>query len=211
MQKEKNRKYRINGHRALLVSVLCLFGFCLLAQKPLRSQIAGTQEDSVAQKQQMPQKQTTPKKQQPKSKVYLIHSDLLRKDSRHPDAQVVVGNVVFRCLAVGDAGQGIQTTLLHELPAVFPYFLQMGNVQDIGEEKFPVAAARGSAWGWKQADDIGHIMPVIVDLQREMRAVKAPVPAQQGHKVFRLEKAQVFLALLRHEQVVGKPLYLFSE
>lgn len=35
-------------------------------------------------------------KQQPKSKVYLIHSDLLRKDSRHPDAQVVVGNVVFR-------------------------------------------------------------------------------------------------------------------
>lgn len=96
MQKEKNRKYRINGHRALLVSVLCLFGFCLLAQKPLRSQIAGTQEDSVAQKRQMPQKQTTPKKQQPKSKVYLIHSDLLRKDSRHPDAQVVVGNVVFR-------------------------------------------------------------------------------------------------------------------
>lgn len=96
MQKEKNRKYRINGHRALLVSVLCLFGFCLLAQKPLRSQIAGTQEDSVTQKRQMPQKQTTPKKQQPKSKVYLIHSDLLRKDSRHPDAQVVVGNVVFR-------------------------------------------------------------------------------------------------------------------
>lgn len=35
-------------------------------------------------------------KQQPKSKVYLIHSDILRKDSRHPDAQVVVGNVVFR-------------------------------------------------------------------------------------------------------------------
>ena len=38
----------------------------------------------------------TQKKKQPKSKVYLIHSDLLRKDARHPDAQVVVGNVVFR-------------------------------------------------------------------------------------------------------------------
>lgn len=46
--------------------------------------------------QQTVQQQTTPKKQQPKSKVYLLHSDLLRKDSRHPDAQVVVGNVVFR-------------------------------------------------------------------------------------------------------------------
>lgn len=89
-QDNKNNRHTLNGHRALLVGVLCLFGFCLLAQKPVRKLVAQGQNDSVAQR------QTAPKKQQPKSKVYLIHSDILRKDSRHPDAQVVVGNVVFR-------------------------------------------------------------------------------------------------------------------
>ena len=36
-------------------------------------------------------------KQRPvaKSKVYLLHSDLLRKDATHPDAQIVTGNVRF--------------------------------------------------------------------------------------------------------------------
>ena len=86
----KNNRHTLNGHRALLVGVLCLFGFCLLAQKPVRRPAAQGQNDSVAQR------QAAPKKQQPKSKVYLIHSDILRKDSRRPDAQVVVGNVVFR-------------------------------------------------------------------------------------------------------------------
>ena len=90
IQDNKNNRHTLNGHRALLVGVLCLFGFCLLAQKPVRKPVAQGQNDSVAQR------QTAPKKQQPKSKVYLIHSDILRKDSRHPDAQVVVGNVVFR-------------------------------------------------------------------------------------------------------------------
>ncbi len=89
-QDNKNNRHTLNGHRALLVGALCLFGFCLLAQKPVRKPVAQGQNDSVAQR------QTAPKKQQPKSKVYLIHSDILRKDSRHPDAQVVVGNVVFR-------------------------------------------------------------------------------------------------------------------
>ena len=89
-QDNKNNRHTLNGHRSLLVGVLCLFGFCLLAQKPVRKPVAQGQNDSVAQR------QTAPKKQQPKSKVYLIHSDILRKDSRHPDAQVVVGNVVFR-------------------------------------------------------------------------------------------------------------------
>lgn len=76
------------GHRALILCALCLFGFCLLAQKPVRKPSA----QGKAGKTHV----DAPKKQQPKSKVYLIHSDLLRKDSRHPDAQVVVGNVVFR-------------------------------------------------------------------------------------------------------------------
>lgn len=84
MQGKYNRKNNKSGHRILGLSVLCLFGFCLFVQRP------------VLMAQQTVQQQTTPKKQQPKSKVYLLHSDLLRKDSRHPDAQVVVGNVVFR-------------------------------------------------------------------------------------------------------------------
>ena len=82
MLEKKNRKYIWSGHRVLLLSILCLFGFCLLAQQPVQQK----EEPQVA----------TQKKKQPKSKVYLIHSDLLRKDARHPDAQDVVGNVVFR-------------------------------------------------------------------------------------------------------------------
>lgn len=82
MLEKKNRKYIWSGHRVLLLSILCLFGFCLLAQQPVLQK----EEPQVA----------TQKKKQPKSKVYLIHSDLLRKDARHLDAQVVVGNVVFR-------------------------------------------------------------------------------------------------------------------
>lgn len=58
------------------MSILCLFGFGLLAQKPAKV----TQSPQPGQK----------------SKVYLLHSDLLRKDQRVPDAQVVTGNVVFR-------------------------------------------------------------------------------------------------------------------
>ena len=77
MLEKKNRKYIWSGHRVLLLSILCL-----LAQQPVQQK----EEPQVA----------TQKKKQPKSKVYLIHSDLLRKDARHPDAQVVVGNVVFR-------------------------------------------------------------------------------------------------------------------
>lgn len=76
------------GHRALLLCALCLFGFCLLAQKPVRTQAQKPKAQNTARK--------TPQKQQPKSKIYLLHSDLLRKDARHPDAQVVVGNVKFR-------------------------------------------------------------------------------------------------------------------
>ena len=60
-----------------MAGVLCLFGFCLLAQTTRKTGQTGN-------------------RQQPKSKVYLLHSDLLRKDARLPDAQVVVGNVRFR-------------------------------------------------------------------------------------------------------------------
>ena len=66
--KRKN-KYSSGRHRILVVSVLCLFGFCLLAQvRPA------------------------------KSKVYLLHSDVLKKSPLNPDpdAQILIGNVAFR-------------------------------------------------------------------------------------------------------------------
>ncbi len=74
---QRIKKYAMSRHRILVASVLCLFGFCLTAQvTPTRK--AG---------------------QQPaKSKVYLLHSDVLKKSAKNPDpnAQVLVGNVAFR-------------------------------------------------------------------------------------------------------------------
>ena len=72
-----NKKKHIpwGGHRILVTSVLCLFGFCLVAQ--------GQQNKQVGQPKQ-------------KSKVYLIKSNVLKKDAKAPDAQIVVGDVVFR-------------------------------------------------------------------------------------------------------------------
>lgn len=74
MSEKKKQHISLSGHRVFILSILCLFGFCLLAQTPEKKREQSRQ----------------------KSKVFLLHSDLLRKDSRHPDAQVVVGNVVFR-------------------------------------------------------------------------------------------------------------------
>ena len=81
------RNKRISGHRVLLEGFLCLLILCALASQ------SATITASLPQDQVKP---AAKPQQQPKSKVYLIHSDLLRKDSKHPDAQVVVGNVVFR-------------------------------------------------------------------------------------------------------------------
>ena len=70
----ENKKNTLwSGHRILVAGVLCLFGFCLTAQ---------SQQSSRQPKQ--------------KSKVYLIHSNVLRKDASSPDAQIVVGDVIFR-------------------------------------------------------------------------------------------------------------------
>ena len=72
---EKNKKKNnSNGHRILLFSILCLFGFYLLAQ--VASPNRGVQPA--------------------KSKVYLLHADILKKNASNPDAQILVGNVVFR-------------------------------------------------------------------------------------------------------------------
>ena len=74
--KRKN-KYSSGRHRILVVSILCLFGFRLLAQvKPTQK---GEQKSA-------------------KSKVYLLHSDVLKKSPLNPDpdAQILIGNVAFR-------------------------------------------------------------------------------------------------------------------
>lgn len=75
INKETNHK-KTNGRRILLSSILCLFGFCLLAQVQPRRNAA----------------------QPAKSKVYLLHSDVLKKSKDNPDpnAQILVGDVVFR-------------------------------------------------------------------------------------------------------------------
>ena len=95
---DKRTKYTwIGGHRILVLGILCLFGFCLLAQRPVPKKVTGTtatapKKDSVA-KTGKPAKKEEPKQ---KSKVYLLHSDILKKTLDRSDAQVVVGNVIFR-------------------------------------------------------------------------------------------------------------------
>ena len=70
----ENKKHTLwSGHRILVAGVLCLFGFCLTVH---------SQQNNRQPKQ--------------KSKVYLIHSNVLRKDAQSPDAQIVVGDVIFR-------------------------------------------------------------------------------------------------------------------
>ena len=76
MQKRKIRNKKTDRRRMLMTGILCLFGFCLVAQV-------------------QPGKRTT---QPAKSKVYLLHSDVLKKSKDNPDpnAQILVGDVVFR-------------------------------------------------------------------------------------------------------------------
>ena len=74
MYKRKKNKLKINGHRILLMGILCLFGLCLAAQ--IQPQNGNSQRT--------------------KSKVYLLHSNLLKKNKNNPDAQILVGDVVFR-------------------------------------------------------------------------------------------------------------------
>ena len=76
MNHRRKIKICINGRRVLLLSILCLFGFCLVAQV-------------------QPRRNAT---QPAKSKVYLLHADVLKKSKDNPDpnAQILVGDVEFR-------------------------------------------------------------------------------------------------------------------
>ena len=74
MINKKNIHKNTNGRRILLLSILCLFGLCLVAQVQTKRNAA----------------------QPAKSKVYLLHSDVLKKSKDNPNAQILVGDVVFR-------------------------------------------------------------------------------------------------------------------
>jgi hypothetical protein len=88
-------------HRALITGVLCFFAFCLLAQvaKPVVKKPATKTAATPAKVESVSTKKTAAKQDTvKKNKIYLIHSDVLRKSlySLIPDAQVLTGNVVFR-------------------------------------------------------------------------------------------------------------------
>ena len=73
MRKQLKKMTASGRHRICLMGFLCLFGICLSAQV-----------------------QPNPGGDRRKSKVYLLHSDLLKKSAQVPDAQILVGNVAFR-------------------------------------------------------------------------------------------------------------------
>lgn len=76
MLKKNENKLKIGRHRIFSLGILCLFAFCLGAQVQ-----PGRRGGQPA-----------------KSKVYLLHSDVLKKSKKNPDpdAQILVGNVAFR-------------------------------------------------------------------------------------------------------------------
>lgn len=98
------------SHRLLLAVVFCFMGFCLSAQVAKSLQAASRDSlqaktdtigdvkrpDNAAEKKNGEQVQAARNRPAAKSKVYLLHSDLLRKDANRPDAQIVTGNVRFR-------------------------------------------------------------------------------------------------------------------
>lgn len=76
MLENNNDKLKMGRHRMFLLGILCLSAFCLMAQ------ISPNRRGG----------------QPAKSKVYLLHSDVLKKSKKNlnPDAQILVGNVTFR-------------------------------------------------------------------------------------------------------------------
>lgn len=63
----------IRGHRILLLGILCLFGFYAVLASSLQNGISKTKDD--------------------KSRIYLIHSDVLYKTKYDQRAEILVGNV----------------------------------------------------------------------------------------------------------------------
>lgn len=74
MQDKKNYRPHTNRRRIFLLSILCLFAFCLVAQIQPRSNTG----------------------RPAKSRVYLLHADVLQKNKDNPDVQILIGDVEFR-------------------------------------------------------------------------------------------------------------------
>lgn len=75
MLDNKKFDHLFSGHRILLVGILCLFGICAAQVRVQKS----AQKNSK------------------KTKVYLLHSDILKYNKEsNPDAQILVGHVKFR-------------------------------------------------------------------------------------------------------------------
>ena len=71
-----NKKRRYNGHRLLLLCILCLFGLYVAAYN---------------------RNEKKERRERSQSKVILLHADDLNFDEyRHPGAQILTGNVAFR-------------------------------------------------------------------------------------------------------------------
>lgn len=92
---------RVCHHRLLLTAALCVAVVCVGAQVVTgkRDSIRMTRQETADTTQKVPStrgdRQGTVRPAA-KSKVFLLHSDLLRRMADHPDAQIVTGNVQFR-------------------------------------------------------------------------------------------------------------------
>ena len=74
MLEKRTERQHMGRRRIFLLSILCLFGFCMVAQVQPRRNTA----------------------RPAKSKVYLLHADILKKDKSNPEAQIRKSDVEYR-------------------------------------------------------------------------------------------------------------------
>ncbi len=92
---------RVCHHRLLLTAALCVAVVCVGAQVVTgkRDSIRMTRQETADTTRKVPSTRDDRQgtvRPAAKSKVFLLHSDLLRRMADHPDAQIVTGNVQFR-------------------------------------------------------------------------------------------------------------------
>lgn len=92
---------RVCHHRLLLTAALCVAVVCVGAQVVTgkRDSIRMTRQETADTTRKAPSTRDDRQgtvRPAAKSKVFLLHSDLLRRMADHPDAQIVTGNVQFR-------------------------------------------------------------------------------------------------------------------
>ena len=92
---------RVCHHRLMLTAALCVAVVCVGAQVVTgkRDSIRMTRQETADTTRKVPSTRDDRQgtvRPAAKSKVFLLHSDLLRRMADHPDAQIVTGNVQFR-------------------------------------------------------------------------------------------------------------------